>query len=478
MALCALVTLYLFAGYTVRPTWPRAAVAALVCTLGMMSKEGMVVVPLLVWLYDRIFVSGSWTEAWRRHRRAHLALAATWLPLIGLMATSHLANRGVGFDGEIGAGQYLLLQSRAVLLYLRLAVWPEGLVFDRGWPVPVTLAAATPALLAVVALLAGTAVALRRWPVVGFAAAWWWLALAPTSSFVPILEQPVAENRVYLPLSGLLALGVLGLDRGLRHRWPLLLAAATVLVSTLGLLTARRTRDFRTEVELWRTTVAAQPDNARAQAHFGAALLRAGRVEDSAAASAAALQLRPQYPDAAVNLGIARLQQGRSAEAVSLLETVVRRAPRHVEARYNLGLALAHHRRDAEAIAHLEAVLHLQPQHAAAHNNLSALLLPLGRASEAAAQARSALAVAPTSPEAHYNLGNALARLGDPAGAIRAFEEALRWQPDFARAHNNLGVVHLQAGRPAEARAHFEAALRARPDYPEARRNLEALRPP
>src|SRR5262249_38811020 len=52
----------------------RPVVAVLTCALGMASKEVMVVTPVLVLLYDRTFTSGSFAEAWRRHRRRHLAL--------------------------------------------------------------------------------------------------------------------------------------------------------------------------------------------------------------------------------------------------------------------------------------------------------------------------------------------------------------------------------------------------------------------
>lgn len=45
--------------------WAALAVAA--CLLGMGTKEVMVSAPAIVFLYDRIFVSGRFREAWRRH---------------------------------------------------------------------------------------------------------------------------------------------------------------------------------------------------------------------------------------------------------------------------------------------------------------------------------------------------------------------------------------------------------------------------
>ena len=50
----------------------------------MASKEVMVSAPLLVLLYDRTFVAGSFREAWRWRRRLYLGLAGSWILLGGL----------------------------------------------------------------------------------------------------------------------------------------------------------------------------------------------------------------------------------------------------------------------------------------------------------------------------------------------------------------------------------------------------------
>ena len=99
----------------------------------MATKEVMVTAPVLVLLYDRTFVAGSFREAWRRRRWLHLGLAATWLPLAGLVASTGW-NRGgsAGFNVGVAPWAYWLTQFEAITRYLRLAVWPHPLVFDYG----------------------------------------------------------------------------------------------------------------------------------------------------------------------------------------------------------------------------------------------------------------------------------------------------------------------------------------------------------
>ena len=64
----------------------------LACLLGMASKEVMVSAPLIVLLYDRAFLAGSFREAWRRRYAVYLALACTWLLLGWLVIAA--GNRG------------------------------------------------------------------------------------------------------------------------------------------------------------------------------------------------------------------------------------------------------------------------------------------------------------------------------------------------------------------------------------------------
>ena len=104
------------------------AASVLFCALGMGTKERMVVAPVMVLLYDRAFVSGTFREALRQRRFFYLGLAATWavLAVIVLRATS--VPGGLGFG--VTPLEYARIQIPAVVHYLRLVVWPQPLVLD------------------------------------------------------------------------------------------------------------------------------------------------------------------------------------------------------------------------------------------------------------------------------------------------------------------------------------------------------------
>jgi hypothetical protein len=220
MALFYLLTLYasIRSVGSASKGWP--IVTVLSCALGMGSKESMVTAPLMVVLYDRVFVFGSIAQAVRSRARLYAGLAATWLLLAGVLWSGPRIH-SAGFSTAVSPWTYLLNQAAMVTHYLWLAVWPRALVANYGWPRPLTLGDVWPQALFLVALLAATIAALRRSPPIGFLGAWFFMTLAPTSSIMPIATEVGAERRMYLPLIALVVLGVVGgyLCWGLAERW-------------------------------------------------------------------------------------------------------------------------------------------------------------------------------------------------------------------------------------------------------------------
>ena len=113
--------------------WYIAATVS--CLLGMATKEVMATAPVIVLLYDRTFLAGSFREAWRRRYGLYLALAATWgvVALLLISTGFHGGDTGFAVQGFTW-WSYLLTQPGVIVHYLRLAFWPAGLCLDYGWP--------------------------------------------------------------------------------------------------------------------------------------------------------------------------------------------------------------------------------------------------------------------------------------------------------------------------------------------------------
>lgn len=394
-----LLTLYGFARGIEAPRWFALSSAA--CLLGMATKEILVTAPLVALLYDRTFFAGSFAGAIRARAKIHLCLAATWLVLLVLVARAG-GTRGsaAGFALGISAWNYLLTQCEALVLYLKLTVWPHPLVLDYGTAVVHSPTEVWWQGLLVLALLGATIVALVRRPLLGFAGAWCFLILAPSSSFIPLVTQTIAEHRMYLPLAGLLVLLTLGLHHLLGNRTGLALVSVTLLA---GAAAFARNRDYASEIQLWQDNVAHRP-HARVLTALGVALVHAGRPAEALPCFERALILDPSHLSALRNRALALLQLGRATEAAAILAALPAREPGEAAEMFALGNAFVREKKFAEAAAAYARTLALEPDHAAAHANLGNIRLLEGRVPEAIAEYETVLRLRPDDARARENL--------------------------------------------------------------------------
>jgi protein O-mannosyl-transferase len=161
-----LLTLYC----VIRGAYSRKAIvwyvtAVLSCALAVGSKESAISAPVVVLLYDRVFLCPSWREIFRRRWALYAGLASTWIIVLimlpyGQEGTAIFGRRGQGLD-------YLLAQSVAIVRYLKLSFWPHPLVLDYGFLRPQPLVQLLPCLLLIVGLLVAVVISFRYQPWLG-----------------------------------------------------------------------------------------------------------------------------------------------------------------------------------------------------------------------------------------------------------------------------------------------------------------------
>ncbi len=452
------------------------ALSVVACFCGMATKQVMVTAPVLVLLYDRAFVSGSFRSALANRRWYYVGLAATWLFLGFLMHRSSLAAVSVGFHAGVSWSIYASTELRVVTDYLKLAFWPHPLVFDYGSEILATDPFAMAPYAGIIAVvLVSVAIVWRRSPMAGFLGVWFFLILGPTSTVVPIAEQPMAESRMYLPLAGVIVLvTLLGYALGRRRAFIVL----GVIAVGFGVLTVRRNHDYRSDLSIWEDTVTHHPHTSRGQSMLGEALAEIpGQLPAAIAHCEEALRIKPSYADGHNNLAIVYAKiPGQLPAAIAHFEEALRIEPAYAEAHYNFAVVLATipGGRPA-AITHFQEALRLQPGYAEAHNNLGSALAEMpDQLPTVIAHYEEALRLKPDYAEAHNNFANALVKSpGRLPDAITHYEEALRLQPNFAEANYNLANVLVKiSGRLPDAISHYEEAIRTKPDYAAAHNNL------
>src|SRR5262245_48805406 len=468
--------------------WYLAAIVA--CALGMGTKEVMVSAPLLVLLYDRLFVPGSLQELVRRRWGLYVGLAGTWLILAAVLGLMRVEQQLV-LVKDLTPGRYAMTQFGVIVHYLRLSYWPHPLVLDYLWPVATGFFSVLPWATVVLALMAATAWALLRGHWAGFWGAWFFLILAPTSSVLPIGDV-IFEHRMYLPLAAVVVLSVVGgyeLLGWACHRFGLskdvgrwgAICLVVLLIVVLGSLTIERNEDYQSQFSVYRDVVLKRPDNARAQNNLGIELNKLGRTAEAENHFAAAVRLKPDSAEAQGNLGMALLRRGQIDQAATHLSEAVRLKPELWEPHFALGVALKERGDVQRAIAEFVRALELKPNHAESRAQLSEALIKAGKSPEAVAKLgasgspKPSSPRAPSSPQAHYELGNTLYLQGKMAEAIGEYSDAIRLNPRFAEAYNNLALAVLAQGDVDGAIKHLSTARRLKPDYAKAALNLGTI---
>ena len=510
MALFYLLTLYASIRATVSSPRTWRSIAVVSCVAGMACKESMVTAPLVVVLYDVVFVFESPRKAFSERWRFYAALCMSWIVLAALVWPGPRV-RSAGFSTGVSPWTYLLNQAVMIPRYLQLALWPRALVVNYGWPVPLTLGEVLPYALFVTALLALTAVALVRWPKWGFFGAWFFVTLAPTSSIVPIATEVGAERRMYLPLIAVVVLAVVSASFLKRIVSPAGAVALAIVVALFSMGVVARNREYASPLLLARTIVERHPTSV-AHHVLGVELLVAG---DRDAAMTELRRAIPGAPRAHYTLGVELVKDGRTSEAIDQFQAFLREQPNLIEAisaRQLLGRALAQQQRWAEAIEQEQLVLTMNPssaqrlethallaeaffgaekfQDTIAHcleylrarpgddrvlTRLGIALVATGRLEEAIAAFRRAAAEAPTDADAHLNLATALHDHRDFQEAVVHAQRALALQPANAATHHLLGRLLALLGRFDEARTHFDRALQIDPANTGAREDLAKL---
>ncbi len=429
---------------------PLAVAAAI------LSKPTAVIVPVLLLVVDRCLSRESVKTMLARRGWVHAANFACLaiLPAVGAIAPLFSAG-----DGPKGAGlgvagmtpfEYATLQVRAIGLYLELSLWPARLSIDHGRE---ALASSHLAIVGTTAILLAAATSIA-----GFLKGRWWgvpgavflLALAPTSSIVPLADV-VAEHRMHLALAAmaivLAAAGAAIVMAAKRSSDAAGTLAAAACVAALagaaiaeGVRTHRRMLDHVEPARLWSEVLQRRPDDLRALLNRAHANIEAEDLDAAASDLARLESIAPTDPRVLVNLAIVDLEGGDAASALVRLDRAVA----------------------------------AMPKSAAAHMARGDALRMLGRPREAAFAYAAAEDLRPSDPLIPLARGNALAELEAVEDALACFMRAAELAEQADRADlaasgcYNAGNMHFIAERYAEAADLYRRALRLNPDHPEA----------
>ncbi len=458
-----------------RRSWEACSVLA--CAAGMLSKEIVITAPIVVLLYDRVFLARSWAAITARRERLVLYGMVFATALIVVASTlSGVRRHSVGFNLGISWQAYLATQAWAIARYLRLLILPVGLTFDYG-DAPASASEVVVGALVLLPLVVAIVICWRRagWQWLAFAGIWFFVILLPSSSVIPIRTEIAAERRVYLASAGLIAAAIVGLAvlarRTRATRWPRYAVVSAAVL--LGGCTFQRGLVFRVPARLYADVIAKSPRNPRGYVGLGLALSQEGRerLPEVRQLFERAVAVDSNSVQAWQSLGIAVLLDGDWTRATAAFRNVLRLDPGNLDAdaglaRAFLGLQLP----DSAAtyVAHIGAA---DPE---ALWMLGGMYLERGRPRDAIAVLEKSASAFPAGPAAAM-LSLAYARAGDSTSALQAAAFARTSGAQSADAFVFIGRALASLGHRAEAQQAFENALKLDTTSSLARAGLDSL---
>jgi tetratricopeptide (TPR) repeat protein len=345
----------------------------LVAFMGMFAKENVGTLPFMILGFHFYFLRDEKAISWK-YTLPFLLL----LPVIPLAVC--IAKPSVFSDVErfwanpsAHAIRYLYTQVRVIVTYLRLLVLPVGQNIDYDYPLVQTLWS-MPVLLSLFVEGVLIAVGFRtfaRYRLLSFGIFWFFLALLPESSIIPLLDV-IYEHRLYLPLFGF-AIFIIGLVYyfciGKRFKPAMVILVTFILLCSIA--TYRRNRIWVDELSLWDDAVHKSPAKVRPYNERGIAFLGKKMYALAAADFARAVQLDPGFVRGYYNRAVTYSKMNQYERAIADYSEAIRIEPGFPSAHLGRGQIYFIVGERRKAIADFKEEISLNAQSAVAQYNLA-----------------------------------------------------------------------------------------------------------
>ncbi|MBX9655787.1 tetratricopeptide repeat protein [bacterium] len=322
-----MLTMYLYARYVKAPSIERMAAVAGSLFAGLMAKQMLVSLPLILLLLDfwplhrrDTFFGLRARPLWPliREKWSLFLIAAFFIPVAYLMQ-----ERGEAISTLEGLNLNYRLQNviYSTVMYLRRFFWPSDLAVFYPHPKD---SLSISVLLGCLCILLGITILaflLRKkmpWNIVGWF--WYLIALTPVSGIIPIGSHGMADRYGDIPLIGISIATVWTLYyivvRFSVPRFVTIPATAATICLLVG-LSYVQTSHWRNTETLFTSIIRVDPDNLIAQNGLGVIDLNKGELDTAAQHFQVAIHADKRFPLAHANLGTVLAQQGKLDDAVA-----------------------------------------------------------------------------------------------------------------------------------------------------------------
>jgi tetratricopeptide (TPR) repeat protein len=388
--------------------------------LGVLSKENVAILPLVIALYEFYFFQNR--DLCQKGKKTLFILAAI---LIGLGALIFILwgeryirviQEGYAYR-DFTMSERVLTQFRVVLYYVTLLVYPHPSRLNLDYDFPLSRSLLDPVMTLVAFLIISGLIGYSLWaakkrPLLSFCVLWYFINLAIESTLFPL--EMVYEHRLYLPAVGPILLFSVLMTEGMRkirekklpgkRSFLMEITAFGLVIVLLGVGSYIRNALWKEDIDFWIDCVQKSPRKARPY----------------------------------VNVGYTYLNQGDYGRALDWTRKAIQ----------------------------------IDPAYAIAYYNLSTIFNKMGDLNQAMTAGEKALEIDPELQGANYALGKIYLRIGRCEKAQEVLRRCIVRNDSLADVHNYLGIAYLCEKQYDKAMAEFEREIRINPRHLFAHLNL------
>jgi tetratricopeptide (TPR) repeat protein len=411
--------------------------------------------------------------------------------------------------------QYLITQPYVILHYFFTFFWPTGLSADSDWGVLPNIWDARffigcffILLMFSVAFYTSKTALLRP---ISFGILWFFIALAPTSSIIP-LGEVLNDHRMFFPFVGLAisVSWVIGLvvfkliqnPTSMAEKYKgLILLPVLILLCTCAYGTYKRNSVWHTEESLWFNVTVKSPKNGRGLMNYGIIKVDEGKYAEAENYFNKAMQLLPTYSFIYANKAVLKEKTGDNANAETYYLQSIELGNNYPSHFFLYGQFLYYQARFIEAQVMLQKAITLSNSYLPPRLLLMKTYESLGEWDELKKLANSTLQIAPGNEDALISLDDSKKRKskaeveadkvkmtptaekylalsldyyqeGKYEQCIVAAEEAIKLKNNYAEAYNNIGCAYNALNQFDKAVEVLNMAIALKPGYWLAKNNL------
>ena len=396
---------------------------------GMLSKEVVITLPIVLWLYDLYFTKDDIPHSalrtpdflkWRTY--------ISYLPFVLVVAGPYVLMR-IFFVGRMlpgfqrDAGTQMFTQIPVLVKHWQMFLFPYPLTLLHDIPIRNSFWSydvIVPFIILIIYIT--TAVILlflsfRVSRLISFFMFWFFIALIPTTIFP--LNFIFQENRGYMAIVSFVSISglLLGEVRRIGYKKPFaVLLALIVLIYSVAVF--QRNKTWKNELTLWSDAVQKAPKSSVAWTALAVAYRRADMYNQSMEASKKAINIGG-WRNFVVHDNLARIYMKQERWDLSAME--------------------------------FEKAIKITPVLSVIHNDLGIAYYKLGKYDLAEAKYREAIRLDPADYRPYFNLGVLYGNKGMSEEAVNAYQKALSVFPGHLRSRLHIGIELEELGRKKES---------------------------